>query len=272
MNNRPPVLPDFSDNTTLFLIAGPCAVESEQLLMDTAGVLRELCDELSLPLIFKSSYDKANRTTATNGRGMGLESGLSALAAVRDAYSLPVITDVHLPQQAAAAAAAVDMLQIPAFLCRQTDLLSACAATGLPMNIKKGQFLAPDDMQYVVEKAKDAGCRQILVCERGASFGYHNLVADMRSLVWLRETGCPIVFDATHSAQLPGGGIGQSGGVREMVAPLARAACAVGVNGIFVETHPEPEKAISDSATQWPLKNMRALLETLLKIHQAVQQ
>lgn len=266
---KPPQLPSFAPSAPLFLIAGPCAIESRRLTMDVAGALAELCGQLRLPLIFKASFDKANRTSGRSARGIGMDEGLEILAEVRRVFGLPVLTDVHLPQQAAVVAAVVDVLQIPAFLCRQTDLLTACAATGKPLNIKKGQFLAPQDMRHVVAKARAAGCRRTLVCERGVSFGYNNLVADMRSLVWLRETGCPVVFDATHSAQMPGAAGGKTGGTREMVAPLAHAACAVGVDGLFIETHPRPEKARSDAATQWPLAKMRPLLETALEMDKA---
>ncbi len=236
------------------------------MVMDTAATLKKMCAERNLPLIFKSSFDKANRTSATAERGTGMKAGLEVLAAVRQELSLPVLTDVHLPQQAEAVAEVVDVLQIPAFLCRQTDLITACAATGRVVNIKKGQFLAPDDMLHVAAKSRAAGAATTLLCERGASFGYHNLVVDMRSLVQMRAANCPIVFDATHSAQLPGAGEGKSGGMRDMVAPLARAATAVGIDGIFIETHPSPENAISDSATQWPLDDMEALLDSILAI------
>lgn len=263
-------LPSFSPAAPLFLIAGPCAIESRQMALDVAGQMAEICTGLNLPYIFKSSYDKANRTAIGSGRGVGLDDGLDILAEVKKTYGVPVLTDVHLPEQAATVAEVADILQIPAFLCRQTDLITACAATGRTMNIKKGQFLAPDDMQQVVKKAQSGGVAQVLVCERGSSFGYHDLVVDMRSLVWLRQTGCPVVFDVTHSVQLPGGGGDKTAGVREMAAPLARAAVAVGVSGLFIETHPQPQKAVSDSATQIPLADMPALLASLLAIQGAV--
>ena len=239
--------------------------------MDVAGQMAETCAGLKLPFIFKSSYDKANRTSAKSARGVGLDKGLDILEEVKKTLGVPVLTDVHLPSEAPAVAAVADVLQIPAFLCRQTDLIIACAATGRAMNIKKGQFLAPDDMQQVTEKAKAHGCRHVLVCERGSSFGYHDLIVDMRSLVWLRQTGCPVVFDVTHSTQLPGAGGDKSTGVRDMAAPLARAAVAAGINGLFIETHPDPAKAISDAATQLPLAAMPALLTSLAAIHRTVQ-
>jgi len=248
----------------LFIIAGPCVVESRQLAFDTAGELKEICASLGLPFIYKSSYDKANRTSIKSFRGIGIEKGLQILDEVRSSVGVPVLTDVHELDEIDAAAAAVDVLQTPAFLCRQTDFICAVAATGKPVNIKKGQFLAPGDMKNVVEKAKSASHRDnILVCERGASFGYNNLVSDMRSLMIMRETGCPVVFDATHSVQLPGGQGSSSGGQREYVPVLARAAVASGISGVFMETHPNPEKALSDGPNAWPLKFMRPLLETL---------
>ena len=264
------ILPLFSPQAPLFLIAGPCAIESRQMAIDIACRMAEISAGLNLPYIFKASYDKANRTSAKSGRGPGRDEGLDILAEVKKTAGVPVLTDVHLPADAAAVAAVADVLQIPAFLCRQTDLLAACAETDRAMNIKKGQFLAPADMQQVVEKARAYGCKHVLVCERGTSFGYHNLVVDMRALVWLRQTGCPVVYDVTHSVQLPGGAGDKSGGVREMAAPLARAAAAVGVNGLFIETHPEPDKAISDAATQMPLSEMPALLAGLTAIHRTV--
>jgi len=248
----------------LFIIAGPCVIESRQLAFDTAGELKEICASLGLPFIYKSSYDKANRTSINSFRGMGIEKGLQILDEVRTSLGVPVLTDVHEVDEIDAAAAAVDVLQTPAFLCRQTDFICAVAATGKPVNIKKGQFLAPGDMKNVVEKAKSASHRDnILVCERGVSFGYNNLVSDMRSLMIMRETGCPVVFDATHSVQLPGGRGSSSGGQREYVPVLARAAVASGISGVFMETHPNPEKAPSDGPNAWPLKFMRPLLETL---------
>jgi 2-dehydro-3-deoxyphosphooctonate aldolase (KDO 8-P synthase) len=248
----------------MFLIAGPCVVESRQLAFDTAGELKEICASVGVPFIYKSSYDKANRTSIKSFRGLGIEKGLQILDEVRNQLGVPVLTDVHELDEIDAAASAVDVLQTPAFLCRQTDFICAVAATGKPVNIKKGQFLAPGDMKNVVEKARSASGRDnILVCERGVSFGYNNLVSDMRSLVIMRETGCPVVFDATHSVQLPGGQGSASGGQREFVPVLARAAVASGVSGVFMETHPNPEKALSDGPNAWPLKFMKPLLETL---------
>ncbi|MFO1324142.1 MAG: 3-deoxy-8-phosphooctulonate synthase [Burkholderiales bacterium] len=251
----------------LFLIAGPCVVESRQLQMDVAGELKVICASLSIPFIFKSSYDKANRSSHGSFRGPGMDEGLRVLADVRRHVDVPVLTDVHAIDEIAAAAAVVDVLQTPAFLCRQTDFIQAVAASGKPVNIKKGQFLAPEDMRQVVAKAKAAsGADNILVCERGASFGYHNLVSDMRSLAIMRATGCPVVFDATHSVQLPGGQGTTSGGQREFVPVLARAAVAAGVAGLFMETHPDPDRALSDGPNAWPLPRMRALLETLKEL------
>jgi len=248
----------------LFLIAGPCVVESRDMALDTAGELKEICARVGLNFIYKSSYDKANRTSIKSFRGMGMDKGLEILGEVRKQIRVPVLTDVHEIEEIAAVAAAVDVLQTPAFLCRQTDFISAVAAAGKPVNIKKGQFLAPGDMKNVVEKAKSASKQDnILVCERGASFGYNNLISDMRSLMIMRDTGCPVVFDATHSVQLPGGQGTTSGGQREFVPVLARAAVASGVAGLFMETHPNPEKALSDGPNAWPLKLMRPLLETL---------
>ena len=257
----------------LFLIAGPCVVESRQLQMDTAGELKSICQALQIPFIFKSSYDKANRSSGKSFRGLGMEHGLEILAEVRRTLGVPVLTDVHTEQEVAPVAAVVDVLQTPAFLCRQTDFIHAAAASGKPVNIKKGQFLSPWDMKNVADKARQAsGQDTILVCERGTSFGYNNLVSDMRSLAVMRETGCPVVFDATHSVQLPGGQGATSGGQREFVPVLARAAVASGVAGIFMETHPNPEKALSDGPNAWPLKHMRALLETLKEIDVLVKQ
>ena len=247
-----------------FLIAGPCVVESRGLAFDTAGELKEICARAGISFIYKSSYDKANRTSIKSFRGMGMDKGLEILDEVRRKVGVPVLTDVHEIEDIAAAAQAVDVLQTPAFLCRQTDFICAVAATGKPVNIKKGQFLAPSDMKNVVAKAKSAsGKDNILVCERGVSFGYNNLVSDMRSLMIMRDTGCPVVFDATHSVQLPGGQGEASGGQREFVPVLARAAVASGVAGLFMETHPNPEKALSDGPNAWPLKLMQPLLETL---------
>ena len=256
----------------LFLIAGPCVVESRQLALDTAGELKEICGRLGMPLIYKSSYDKANRTSIKSFRGLGMDKGLEILGEVRKQLGVAVLTDVHEAGEIVAVAAVVDVLQTPAFLCRQTDFICAVAATGKPVNIKKGQFLAPGDMINVVEKAKSASQRDnILVCERGASFGYHNLVSDMRSLMILRETGCPVVFDATHSVQLPGGQGAASGGQREFVPVLARAAVASGVSGLFMETHPDPDQAPSDGPNAWPLKLMKPLLETLKSLDETVK-
>jgi len=251
-----------------FLIAGPCVIESREMALETAGALKELCAGLDIPFIYKSSYDKANRSSGSSFRGLGMERGLEILAEVRARIGVPVLTDVHEREDVAAVAAAVDVLQTPAFLCRQTDFIMACAASGRPVNIKKGQFLAPGDMKNVVAKAREAagGRDTIMVCERGASFGYNNLVSDMRSLAIMRETGCPVVFDATHSVQLPGGQGTVSGGQREFVPVLARAAVAAGVAGLFMETHPRPEQALSDGPNAWPLPRMASLLETLKEI------
>ncbi|HEX7770373.1 MAG TPA: 3-deoxy-8-phosphooctulonate synthase [Dokdonella sp.] len=255
-----------------FLIAGPCVVESEQLQMDVAGRLKEMTAALGIPFIFKSSYDKANRSSGKSFRGPGMEKGLEILAKVKKELGVPVLTDVHTEEEVPTVAKVVDVLQTPAFLCRQTDFIQAVASAGKPVNIKKGQFLAPDDMKQVVAKAKAAsGADNILVCERGASFGYHNLVSDMRSLAIMRDTGCPVVFDATHSVQLPGGKGTSSGGEREYVPVLARAAVAAGVAGVFMETHPDPAKALSDGPNAWPLPRMRALLETLKELDAAVK-
>jgi 2-dehydro-3-deoxyphosphooctonate aldolase (KDO 8-P synthase) len=257
----------------LFLIAGPCVVESRDLALDTAGELKEMCASLGLSFIYKSSYDKANRTSIKSFRGLGMDKGLEILDEVRKKLKVPVLTDVHEIEEIAAVAAAVDVLQTPAFLCRQTDFICAVAAAGKPVNIKKGQFLAPGDMRNVVDKAKAAsGRNNILVCERGASFGYNNLVSDMRSLAIMRETGCPVVFDATHSVQLPGGQGVASGGQREFVPVLARAAVASGIAGLFMETHPNPEKALSDGPNAWPLRLMKPLLATLQGLDAMVKQ
>ncbi len=248
----------------LFLIAGPCVVESLQLQIDTAGRLKELTDRLGVPFIFKSSFDKANRSSAHSFRGPGLEEGLRVLEAVKRQIGVPVLTDVHEYTPLDEVAAVVDVLQTPAFLCRQTDFIQNVARQGLPVNIKKGQFLAPWDMRHVVDKARAVGNEQIMACERGVSFGYNNLVSDMRALAVMRETGCPVVFDATHSVQLPGGQGDRSGGQREFVPVLARAAVAAGVAGIFMETHPDPAQALSDGPNAWPLDHMADLLETLV--------
>ncbi|MBT3505677.1 MAG: 3-deoxy-8-phosphooctulonate synthase [Piscirickettsiaceae bacterium] len=256
----------------LFLIAGTCVIESEQMTMDVAGQLKELTDRLGIPFIYKSSFDKANRTSTKSYRGPGLEKGLAILEKVKKEYGLPVLTDVHEDTPLAEVASVVDVLQTPAFLCRQTNFILKVAEQGLPVNIKKGQFLAPWDMTHVAEKAKSTGNSQIMLCERGTSFGYNTLVSDMRGLPVMRKMDCPVVFDATHSVQQPGGQGGSSGGQREFVPVLARAAVAVGVAGIFMETHPDPEKALSDGANSWPLARMGALLETLMTLDAAVKQ
>ena len=256
----------------LFLIAGPCVVESREMALDTAGKLKEIAAAVGVPFIYKSSYDKANRSSSKSFRGLGMDTGLQILAEVRKQIGVPVLTDVHAEDEIAAVAAVVDVLQTPAFLCRQTDFIRAAAMSGKPVNIKKGQFLAPGDMKNVVDKAREAsGKDNIMVCERGASFGYNNLVSDMRSLAIMRETNCPVVFDATHSVQLPGGQGSSSGGQREFVPVLARAAVATGVAGVFMETHPNPEKALSDGPNAWPLHLMRPLLETLKALDELVK-
>ena len=255
-----------------FLIAGPCVIETEQLQMDTAGMLKEICASLGIPFIFKSSFDKANRSSGSTFRGPGIEKGLEILAKVKRELKVPVLTDIHSEDQIAQVSSVVDVLQTPAFLCRQTDFIRAVAQSGKPVNIKKGQFLAPGDMKNVIDKARaaarEAGLEEdnFLTCERGASFGYNNLVSDMRSLAIMRNTGAPVVFDATHSVQLPGGQGTSSGGQREMVPVLARAAVAVGVAGLFMETHPNPAQALSDGPNAVPLHHMKALLETLLAL------
>jgi 2-dehydro-3-deoxyphosphooctonate aldolase (KDO 8-P synthase) len=257
----------------LFLIAGPCVIESRDMAFDTAGRLLEICRTLGLNFIYKSSYDKANRSSGKSFRGLGMEQGLDILADVKKRLGVPVLTDVHAEHEVAAVASVVDVLQTPAFLCRQTDFIQACAASGKPVNIKKGQFMAPGDMKQVVLKAREANenADSIMVCERGASFGYNNLVSDMRSLAIMRETGCPVVFDATHSVQLPGGQGDRSGGQREFVPVLARAAVAVGVSGLFMETHPDPEKAMSDGPNAWPLGQMAELLGQLMELDALVK-
>jgi 2-dehydro-3-deoxyphosphooctonate aldolase (KDO 8-P synthase) len=256
----------------LFLIAGPCAIESRQMAMDTAGELKAVCAAVGVPFIYKSSFDKANRSSDKSFRGVGMDEGLNILADVRKTIGVPVLTDVHEIHQVKAVAAVVDVLQTPAFLCRQTDFIHAVATCGKPVNIKKGQFLAPGDMKNVVDKARSvSGADNIMVCERGVSFGYNNLVSDMRSLMIMRETGCPVVYDATHSVQLPGGQGTSSGGQREFVPVLARAAVASGIAGIFMETHPNPAQALSDGPNAWPLKHMRALLETLQALDHLVK-
>jgi len=255
----------------LILIAGPCVIESERLCLRVASALQRTCDRLGIFYVFKASYDKANRTSSQSFRGPGLEPGLAVLAKVRARLGVPVLTDVHTEAQAEAAARVADILQIPAFLCRQTDLIAAAVRTGRIVNLKKGQFLAPEEMGQVVGKAKSAGGRKLLLTERGTTFGYHNLVADMRSIPIMRRFGFPVIFDATHSVQLPGGGGDRSSGQREFASVLARCALAAGANGIFIETHPEPEKALSDGPNTIPLAEMNALLKGLLKVHAAVQ-
>jgi len=259
-----------------FLIAGPCVIESRQMAFDTAGQLKEIASALGIPFIYKSSFDKANRSSGTSYRGPGMDEGLQILADVRAQLNVPVLTDVHDKDQVKAVAAVVDVLQTPAFLCRQTDFIEACAASGKPVNIKKGQFLAPHDMVQVVNKARHAArqagvAEDIMVCERGVSFGYNNLVSDMRSLAIMRETACPVVFDATHSVQLPGGQGTSSGGQREFVPVLARAAVAAGIAGLFMETHPDPSKALSDGPNAVPLGQMKDLLTTLVELDRVVK-
>ena len=249
-----------------FLIAGPCVIESEQMAIDTSGILRDICSRLEIPLIYKSSFDKANRTSGDSFRGPGVDEGLRILAEVKRQVGVPVLTDVHEDTDIGAVATVVDVMQTPAFLCRQTNFILRVASAGLPVNVKKGQFLSPWEMSNVVEKARSTGNEQIMVCERGASFGYNNLVSDMRSLAVMRETGCPVVFDATHSVQLPGGQGGSSGGQREFVPVLARAAVAVGVAGLFMETHPDPDRALSDGPNAWPLGQIEELLATLKEL------
>jgi len=258
----------------LFLIAGPCVIESEQMALDTAGKLKEICAQVGINFIYKSSYDKANRSSGGSFRGLGMDEGLRILSEVKKQLGLPVITDVHTEAEIPAVAAVVDVLQTPAFLCRQTDFIQACAASGKPVNIKKGQFLAPGDMKNVVAKAKAAndGADTIMVCERGVSFGYNTLISDMRGLAIMRDTGCPVVFDATHSVQQPGGQGDRSGGQREFVPVLARAAVASGISGLFAETHPDPAKAMSDGPNAWPLHLVQELLETLKEIDTLVKQ
>jgi 2-dehydro-3-deoxyphosphooctonate aldolase (KDO 8-P synthase) len=256
----------------LFLIAGPCVVESRELQIDVAGRLKEITSKLGVPFIFKSSYDKANRSSGKSFRGLGMDKGLAILAEVKRQIGVPVLTDVHEEDEVKPVAAVVDVLQTPAFLCRQTDFIRAAASAGKPVNIKKGQFLSPQEMKNVVDKAREAsGSENILVCERGFSFGYGNLVSDMRSLAIMRDTGCPVVFDATHSVQLPGGQGTASGGQREFIPVLARAAVATGIAGLFMETHPDPAKALSDGPNAWPLGMMQGLLETLVELDRTVK-
>lgn len=258
-------------DTPFFLIAGPCVVESEQLAIDSAGALKEITDNLSIPFIYKSSYDKANRSSLNSFRGLGIDEGLRILQLVKNTFKIPVLTDVHEDTPFNEVASVVDVLQTPAFLCRQTNFIQKACSQGLPVNIKKGQFLAPWEMKGVVEKAKATGNENIMVCERGFSFGYNNLVSDMRSLMIMRETHCPVVFDATHSVQLPGGQGTTSGGQREFIPVLARAAIAVGIAGLFMETHPNPDKALSDGPNSWPLGKIKDLLETLKELDKIVK-
>ena len=260
------------DQAPLFLIAGPCVIESAELALEVAAEMKGITAELGIPYIFKASYDKANRSSQNSFRGLGLEEGLKILTEIREKLHIPVLTDVHSIDEIEPVSEVVDVLQTPAFLCRQTDFIKAVARSGRPVNIKKGQFLAPLDMKNVVEKARQAsGEENILVCERGASFGYNNLVSDMRSLVTLRLTGCPVVFDATHSVQLPGGQGDKSGGQREFVPALARAAVATGIDGLFMETHPRPDQALSDGPNAWPLKRMKDLLKMLIGLDKIVK-
>lgn len=255
----------------LFLIAGTCVIESEQMTIDTAGYLKSICDELKIPFIYKSSFDKANRSSLNSYRGPGIEKGLAILEKVKAQIGVPVLTDVHEDTPLVEVASVVDVLQTPAFLCRQTNFIKSVASFNKPVNIKKGQFLSPWEMKHVVTKAQDTGNNQIMVCERGVTFGYNNLVSDMRSLQIMRQTGCPVVYDATHSVQLPGGNNGTSGGQREFVPTLARAAVAAGISGLFMETHPDPDKALSDGPNSWPLHKMRSLLEGLIAVDRVVK-
>jgi 2-dehydro-3-deoxyphosphooctonate aldolase (KDO 8-P synthase) len=263
---------DAGNERPFFLIAGTCVVESEQMTLDTAGALKEICGDLNIPFIYKSSFDKANRSSRDGFRGPGMEEGLRILSEVKKQLGLPILTDVHEDTPMGEVADVVDVLQTPAFLCRQTNFILKTAAAGKPVNIKKGQFLSPWEMQNVVDKAKSTGNSDIMVCERGFSFGYNNLVSDMRSLAILRGTGCPVVFDATHSVQLPGGQGSSSGGQREFIPVLARAATAAGIAGLFMETHPDPSNALSDGPNAWPLGQMKQLLKTLVSIDESVKQ
>ncbi len=262
---------DVGVDCPIFLIAGPCVIESEQLALDTAGKLKEITHELGVPFLYKSSFDKANRSSHESFRGLGVERGLQILEQVKKTFEVPVLTDIHEDSPLDEVASVVDVLQTPAFLCRQTNYIKKVASVGLPVNIKKGQFLAPWDMQNVVDKARSTGNQQIMVCERGASFGYNNLVSDMRSLVVMRQTECPVVYDATHSVQLPGGQGSCSGGQREYIPALARAAVAVGISGLFMETHPDPVKAKSDGPNSWPLHKINDLLKTLLDLDRIIK-
>ncbi len=254
-----------------FLMAGPCVIESEQMAMDTAGELQQICRKLAVPFIYKSSFNKANRSSSASFRGLGTETGLAILQKVRETFNLPVVTDVHEDSPLEEVASVVDVLQTPAFLCRQTAFIQNVAGQNKPVNIKKGQFLSPWEMKQVVNKAQETGNQQIMVCERGASFGYNNLISDMRSLAVMRDTNCPVVFDATHSVQLPGGQGSSSGGQREFVPVLARAAVAAGISGVFMETHPDPAKALCDGPNAWPLDKMESLLEVLISIDKSVK-
>ena len=262
---------DAGNSQPIFLIAGTCVVESEAMALDTAGALKEICADLGVPFIYKSSFDTANRSSGSSFRGPGMEEGLRILAEVKRQIKVPILTDVHEDTAMDEVADVVDVLQTPAFLCRQTNFILRAAGAGKPVNIKKGQFLSPWEMQNVVDKAKSTGNEDIMVCERGFSFGYNNLVSDMRSLAIMRGTGCPVVFDATHSVQLPGGKGDASGGQREFIPVLARAATAAGIAGLFMETHPDPNKALSDGPNAWPLDKMRALLETLVSIDTTIK-
>ncbi len=262
---------EVGDDNPFFLIAGPCVIESEALALDTAGQLKEITASLDIPFIYKSSYDKANRTSHTSFRGPGLEKGLAVLEKVKQQIEVPVLTDVHENSPFEEIASVVDIIQTPAFLCRQTDFIQKAASAGIPVNIKKGQFMAPGDMQHVVEKAKATGNDQIMVCDRGTSFGYNYLISDMRAMPIMAETGCPVVFDATHSVQMPGGKGASSGGQREFVPVLARSATAAGISGIFMETHPDPDKAMSDGPNSWPLDKIESLLEILKSIDEIVK-
>ena len=267
-------LPEFSTRNDLpfFLFAGPCVIESEQMALQTASYLGEITESLGIEFVYKSSFDKANRTSSESPRGPGRHQGLEILARVRETLGIPVVTDVHTVDDVREAAEVVDVIQIPAFLCRQTDLVEAAAATGKTVNIKKGHFLSPPEMQHVVDKAKSVDSNaQVLVCERGSSFGYNNLVVDMRGLEIMKGTGCPVVFDATHSVQLPGAGKGRSSGQREFIPVLARAAVAVGIHGLFMETHPDPENAFSDGPNAWPMDQMKSLLQSLQKIDRVIK-
>ena len=263
---------EITDSSPFFLIAGPCVIESETLALETATYLKTVCSDLGIPFIYKSSFDKANRSSHESFRGPGIEEGLRILEKVKDEVEVPVLTDVHEDTPLDAVRDVVSVLQTPAFLCRQTNFIQKVASVGLPVNIKKGQFLAPWDMQHVVSKAKATGNEQIMVCERGASFGYNNLVSDMRSLAVMRETGCPVVYDATHSVQLPGGQGNVSGGQREMVPTLARSAMGAGIHGLFMETHPNPEQALSDGPNSWPMADIKELLVTLSSIDAIVKE